>query len=726
MRLVRRDGLIAQENNERQRPPVLFVSVTLVVMGNKRLSPRWMQFSVRTLLLVVVAVCVPLGWLASKRSERRAEQSAAIAIEKLGGHVGDNLDPFRDDSLPGPALLRFILGDDFFVRVRNVWLNNRMEVSDAALEPLDSLPHVEVLSLEATSISDAGLRRLQRMRGLKHLCLNETRVSDAGIGALKRLRRLETLEIENTLVTARGVAELQAALPKCKITRYVEAGEKHASSFLPLHDAAKAGDIEKIRTELAVGVPIDLRLWGVHSRGSKRDDWDGTTALMWAASRGQTTAVRFLSGMGANVNAKSSRGITPLMAAAGAVPTLDGDPLTCVAVLLSAGAKVDDKDSKGRMALFYACGDGEFFDEPTSGLLPPHLRLPNPFRLMRPNVVGNVGGNFFDSRRFQDLRHGDTRLVKALLAAGANPNAADQNGNSVITTAAARAEAARIQLLLAAGAAIRPQTLRDNPALRAAARQGDFATFKLLLDAGAETDAGLLACAAGSDVDAIDKVKLLLDRGVDPNEYGGEPHPPLLEALWGNSDAALTLLTGGANADFIDVNSDSALALAARHGPAEAVRLLLARGFNPNERSDYSYKGTVLIVAAESDREAANKVRHLIAAGADLECKDEQGRTALLAASGAGNMDAVVVLAEAGANVTVVGGEFGMTPLLCVANRGADVCYMCEQTGGRAARVLILHGADLQARDTDGRTARTLAEAIHHDEVVKVLDEFGG
>ena len=641
-------------------------------------------------MLLVLAASAPLAWLAIKRSERRAEQRAAIAIEKLGGHISYNFSPFESDSPPGPASLRSTLGDDFFVEVHGVWLNHRADVSDADLVPLDSLPHVERLSLEATSISDAGLRRLKHMSNLKDLYLNETRVTDAGLGVLKRLRRLESLALEDTLVTAHGVAELKAALPNCNITRYSQASGNQGSPFHPLHAAAKAGDLEKIQTELAAGVPVDLRLRGVHTRGGDRDDWNETTALMWAASRGQTTAVRYLTRTGADVNAKSSRGVTPLMAAAGAIPTIDGDPATCVAVLLAAGARVDDTDSGGRTALFYACGDGEVFDEPGSALLPPALRLPDGFRLMRPNVMGNIGPKYYPSQRIRSLRHGDFDRAKALLASGANPNALDEHGISILMTAAARADASRVQLLMAEGASIRPQTSQKNSPLRAAAQDGDVETFQLLLDAGAEMEPGLLACAAGSEVDAAAKVKLLLDRGADPNESGDEAAPPLMAALWGNSDAAPTLLTAGADAGFIDINRQSALALAARHGPAEAVRLLLQRGFDPNERSEYSCNGTVLIVAAESEREAAKKVRHLIAAGADLEAKDKEGRTALLAASEAGNMEAVVVLAEAGANVNVVGGEFGMTPLLCVANRGAEVIYMCEQTGAHAARALIL------------------------------------
>jgi uncharacterized protein len=685
----------------------------------EKILRRWSQFSIRTMLILVIVVSLPLAWLASKRGERRGEQRAAIAIEKLGGYAWHNFDRRTSDDAPGPRWLRFLFGDDFFVHVVGVGLNDRADLTDDDLVVLDSLPYVEQLFLSETSVGDAGLSHLTCMSGLTYLDLNETRVSDAGVAILKRLRRLERLELAETLVTAGGVSDLQAALPNCEIIRYARANDDDASLFPPLHDAAKAGDLEKIRAELAAGVPVGLRVSEVHSSGVLRDDWTDTTPLMWAASRGQAAAVQFLIEAGADVNAQSSDGVTPLMAAAGAIPTLDGDPLACVEALLAAGGKVEDVDRNGHTALFYGCGKGIFFDEPPNALLPPALRLPDPFRLKRPNTVGSVMTISLPSRR-HDLGHGDTGRVRALLAAGADVNAADREGCGALTAAAFSADASRVRLLLAGGADV----LWDS-ALRAAARGGDFESFQMLLEAGAEPDLGLLSCAAGSDVDAAEKVGLLLGRGADPNESGMESLPPLLAALYGNSNASPQLILAGANTDLLDVNRQSATALAAEYGPAEAVRLLLERGFDPNERFEYWNHATVLIVAAESKHEASDKVRHLIAAGAKLEAKDDEGRTALLAASQAGNMDTVVLLAESGAAVDIADGESGMTALLCVANRGADGCFMCEQTGGRAARALLLHGADPRSRDNDGNTARALAEAIHHDEVLAVLDAFG-
>ena len=52
---------------------------------------------------------------------------------------------------------------------------------------------------------------------LKVLSLQGTKVTDAGLKHLTALTGLETLNLGKTQVTPGGVAQLQKALPKCKV-----------------------------------------------------------------------------------------------------------------------------------------------------------------------------------------------------------------------------------------------------------------------------------------------------------------------------------------------------------------------------------------------------------------------------------------------------------------------------------------------------------------------------
>ena len=54
---------------------------------------RWLRFSLRTLLIVVTVLSVPLGWIGWKLGQVRTEQATITWIEKLGGTVLFRSDP---------------------------------------------------------------------------------------------------------------------------------------------------------------------------------------------------------------------------------------------------------------------------------------------------------------------------------------------------------------------------------------------------------------------------------------------------------------------------------------------------------------------------------------------------------------------------------------------------------------------------------------------------------
>ena len=54
---------------------------------------RWLRFSLRTLLIVVTVLSVPLGWVGWRLGQVRTEQATITSIEKLGGTVLFRSDP---------------------------------------------------------------------------------------------------------------------------------------------------------------------------------------------------------------------------------------------------------------------------------------------------------------------------------------------------------------------------------------------------------------------------------------------------------------------------------------------------------------------------------------------------------------------------------------------------------------------------------------------------------
>ena len=73
------------------------------------------------------------------------------------------------------------------------------------------------LNFSNRDITDANLISLKEMVDLKTLDISNTPITDAGLPHLKDLTNLTYLNLIETQITDSGVAELQKALPNCKI-----------------------------------------------------------------------------------------------------------------------------------------------------------------------------------------------------------------------------------------------------------------------------------------------------------------------------------------------------------------------------------------------------------------------------------------------------------------------------------------------------------------------------
>jgi len=101
-------------------------------------------------------------------------------------------------------------------RLQLLWMNETA-VGDAGLAHIADLNGLQSLGLNKTEVTDAGLAHLQKMRDLKYLLLGHTQVTDAGLQHLRGFDKLKGLSLVGTRVTPVGIAELQVALPNCRI-----------------------------------------------------------------------------------------------------------------------------------------------------------------------------------------------------------------------------------------------------------------------------------------------------------------------------------------------------------------------------------------------------------------------------------------------------------------------------------------------------------------------------
>lgn len=270
-----------------------------------------------------------------------------------------------------------------------------------------------------------------------------------------------------------------SALGPAAVTRPTE---PRVQTFL---DAIARQDLAAVRQALSVDRTL-----------ARAADGAGSTALMHAAYEGTVLIMRALIDAGADVNAANVRQATALH---WAVPDQEK-----VKLLLDNGARADAKTVEGRTSLYVAAMLSE-------GVPAMRLLLVAGADVEAETVLGATP-------LFPAATTG-AESTKLLLDHGANPNARAKSGATpILFTRGAEV----IALLLARGADATVRSKTGESSLMEAAVRGDVAAAKLLLDHGAEVNAAdhrgytPLLLAAQYDRDAVELVRLLLDRGADP------------------------------------------------------------------------------------------------------------------------------------------------------------------------------------------------------------------
>ncbi len=290
--------------------------------------------------------------------------------------------------------------------------------------------------------------------------------------------------------------------------------------------------------------------------------------------------------------------------------------------------------------------------------------------------------------------------MKAALKAGADPNAALDNGLFIITplncVASGKQSSNRddaenriavkiAKILFAAGAKLGPA---DADILYGPILSRNLEMLRLLIDKGASPTAKMMGnwtpteLALMNDRPAV--YKYLISRGGIPLDRTSAAQIILIEAASNADIAAMErAIEEGAQINGTDQAGRTALISAVRvptyeSSRAPAVWWLLDHGADPNQRDYSNYGGRVprlhtFLTANEDsltgkpDRPdakamAEETLARLLRAGAKVSGKDEHGRTPLHIVASIGNVLAAGVLIAVGAKV-MARDEAGKTPL---------------------------------------------------------------
>ena len=458
--------------------------------------------------------------------------------------------------------------------------------------------------------------------------------------------------------------------------------------------AARDRDAETVRTLVAKRADVNEQAR------------DGSTALLWAVYNSDLGMVHALISAGANFTTANRYGVTPLLQA-----SRTGD-VPIIAELLKAGAKVSRSvHPEGETPLMAASRTGN---------------LDAVELLLEADSDVNATDNYQQETALMwAADEGHVDVVKALLAGGADPNAqahissltdrkhADHaTGGLTALMFAVRNGHENVVRTLVKGGADPKLTNGDGLTATSIAIVNDrFDLARTLLDLGADANDGALFFAVDmhdattdmrahdgsrlradhpNQLTAFDLVKLLLERGADPNKpFVGQVHNTTLccdaernaspfyrAAMASDVEVLKLMLQHGAQLEWSptavkkkDKDADTAgggggrgnanvgktpamMAMAGGRGapfaagpgferliappfreasnrdPGDALKVLLEAGANPNAKTP---DGTTLLHQAVTARRT-DMIRALVAAGAKLDAVNKDNLTPLLLA----------------------------------------------------------------------------------------------
>jgi mono/diheme cytochrome c family protein len=275
----------------------------------------------------------------------------------------------------------------------------------------------------------------------------------------------------------------------------------------PLMFAVLYGDLDAVRLVLEAGASPNVR------------NEAGATALMWATA--ELEKMGLLLDHGADPKVRSNDARTPVLIAAG-----QRQGMAAVKLLLERGAAVTEKGIDSPLAPALARGD-----EPLVRLL---LERGAELKTMGPEVlassvrskcaactdllVGALNQRVIDRAAVVlSPPLGDAQEVPALLDRGANPNAVDGDGRSLLMLAAAAGATDTARALLAHGASVGATSLLGESALQFGLSEGEVPVVTLLREGGARGAAAGPASVpqpqpAGSPAEALGRALPLLQR----------------------------------------------------------------------------------------------------------------------------------------------------------------------------------------------------------------------
>lgn len=246
---------------------------------------------------------------------------------------------------------------------------------------------------------------------------------------------------------------------------------------------------------------------------------------------------------------------------------------------------------------------------------------------------------------FAAIDMNNTKITQMLIDKGANLEAKDERGATVLYTAVESCYKisdfeeendaqerlaiglASVQYLLEKGANVNIVTDVGDTPISCAFGEGYKEMIDLLLTYAADTLAGGAFSLKNTAFmnDNVDYINFLLDKGADINQNYGSGSALSHAAFQGFFDVVKCLYERGADLYLKDKDGNTAFNHAISQEYFEIAQYLLEKGVNINEQTHEGW--TQLMISAYTHEEKS--IRFLLEKGADADLKNDKGKTAL-------------------------------------------------------------------------------------------------
>ena len=446
-----------------------------------------------------------------------------------------------------------------------------------------------------------------------------------------------------------------------------------ADGYTCLHDAVRKGCSKKVLEAIIS-----------HGADVNATNKVNGTALRYACLEGNIDTFNVLLQAGADTNIAGANGNTCLHDA-----VRKGCIKDVLEAIISHGADVNATNKANDTALMYAC-DVRNVDA-INVLLQAAADT---------NIVSADGNTCL----FDAVRKGCSKdVLQAIISHGADVNATNKSNETALMKACWMGNEDAISVLLNAGADPNIAHADGYISLHGAIRKGcSKDVLEAIISHGADVNATnqanetalRYACWEGN----IDTFNVLLQAGADTNIASADGNTLLYDAITADcsKDVLQAIISHGADLNATNKSNETALMRACRMGNEDAISVLLNAGADPNIAHADGYISLHGAIKKGCSKEVLEAI---ISHGADVNATNKANNTALMCACLDGNIDAIYVLLQAGADPNIAHAN-GNTCLHIAIGKGC-----CKDV----LEAIISHSADVNATNKSNETALMFA-----------------